>query len=491
MKFSFELKTFFGVAALIFIVNLLFTNDYTTFWNGAESDLLFASQTGEGTLALFPKMKMVTIAKMIGFQSFMLRLPAVIILIFSLVGFWFFGRKVFGDRTTLFTILVLISSFLVPNLSKWATGDAWLFASHLLTATTLILYIKRPTRGTLIASVLFSIVGLGTNFYATSLFLIPLLGYWFVRHPQGKKTGLLAFLPAVVLFITYGVLNQKGAVAGSYLAPFELSIPKYLGISLLGMLPWIAFLPAAIIDMFTKLKKNEEMSIITSGWLLAGLLSFSISLQAAFAFLIAKQIQAFFHPNYPYTNWVKTFGVLNIVGAFVGGMILMVNGFYFLEMEGFRLGMSIGAVYWIPGFIGIVGLMGKKNRLMMGGMATSGLLLTFFFWARIGPVLETFRGLPEQVTSAAAATGKNEVMYFLSEEEVPKNYKVEGMKNFQSVMTIGVDDMQSIRPTVKDAMVCKNEIPESFRFSKDTKIDTIEGREGLYKEETKWLIINK
>lgn len=491
MKFSIALKAFFGAATLLFVVNLLFTNDYTTFWNGAESDLLLASQVGEETLAFFPKLKMITIEEVVGFQSFMLRLPAVMVLILSLIAFWFYGRKVFGDRTTLFTILILISSFLVPNLSKWATGDAWLFASHLLTATTLILYIKRPTRSVLIASVLFSIVGLGTNFYATSLFLIPLLSYWYMRHPQGKKKALLAFLPAVIVAMAYGFLYQSDAVAGSYLAPFELSIPEYLGISFLGMLPWIAFLPAGLIDMFNKLKKNEEMSIITSGWLLAGLLSFSISLQAAFAFLIAKQIQAFFHPNYPYTNWVKTFGVLNIVGAFVGGMLLMLNGFYLLEMEGFRLGMSVGAVYWIPGFLGVVGLMGKKNTMMMGGMAASGLLLTFFFWARIGPILETFRVLPEQVTSAAAATGKNEVLYFMSEEEIPKNYRVEGMKKFQSVMTIKEKDLQSIRPTVKDAMVFKNEIPKSFRFSKDTKIDTIEGRKGLYEKETRWLIINK
>ena len=491
MKFSFELKTFFGIASLIFIVNLLFTNDYTTFWNGAESDLLYASQIGEGSLALFPKLKLMSISKTVGFQSFMLRLPAVMILISSLIGFWFYGRKVFGNRTTLYTILVLMSSFLVPNLSKWATGDAWLFASHLLTAVTLILYIKRPERSTLIASVLFALIGLGTNFYATALFLIPLLTYWFLRHPQGKKKALFVYIPAIVLFGIYAFLYQKGVISGTYIAPFELSIPQYLGISLLGMLPWIAFLPASIIDMFVKLKKKEEMSIITSGWLLAGLLSFSISLQAAFAFLIAKQIQAFFHPNYPYTNWVKTFGVLNIVGAFVGGMFLMLNGFYLLGMEGFRLGMSVGAVYWVLGFIGVVGLMGKRNRLMMGGMAASGLLLTFFFWARIAPILETFRGMPEQVSSAAAATGKTEVLYFLSEEEVPKNYKVEGMKNFQSVMTIGLKDMESVRPTVKDAMVYKNEIPASFRLSKNTKIDTLVSRKGLYEEEFKWLIVNK
>jgi len=491
MKFSFELKTFFGVAALIFVVNLLFTNDYTTIWNGAESDLLLAAQTGEETLALLPKWKMMSIYEMIDFQVFILRLPAVMILIASLIGFWFFGKQVFGNRTTLFTILILISSFLVPNLSKWATGDAWLFASHLLTATTLVLYLKRPQRGTLIASVLFSIIGLGTNFYATSFFLIALLTYWFLRHPQGKKTALLAFLPGIFVFATYGFLYQNGAVAGTYLAPFELSIPKYLGISLLGMLPWIAFLPAAIIDMFAKLKRKEEMSIITSGWLLAGLLSFSISLQAAFAFLIAKQIQAFFHPNYPYTNWVKTFGVLNIVGAFVGGMLLMLNGFYLLEMQGFRLGMSVGAVYWITGFIGVVGLMGKNNRLMMGGMAASGLLLTFFFWARVGPILETFRETPKVLSSKAAATGKTEVLYFVAEEEVPKNYKVEGMKNFQTVMTIGLKDMQSVRPTVKDAMIYKNEIPAAFRLSKDTKIDTIVERKGLTEEEVKWLVIKK
>lgn len=285
----------------------------------------------------------------------------------------------------------------------------------------------------------------------------------------------------------YFLYSDREIVSGTLLAPFSISLRDYSLISILGMLPWIAFLPAAIIDMTKKLKRKEELSILSSGWLLGAILSFSLGLQAIFALLIAKQIEAFFHPNYPYANWVKTFAALNIVAAFIGGIFLMLNGFYALEMEGFRLGMSIGAVYWIPAFLAVVGIFGKNNRLITGGAALSGLLLTSFFWIRGGFVLETFRSTPQQVCEAAAATGKKGDIFFFADERPENNFFLYGRKYFRDALHIRVEDMQSIRPTIDDAIVFKNNVPENFRLSKNSQLDSIKVR-GLNMQEELWLI---
>ena len=473
MKYSLPFRAFFGFAVLIFIANLLLTNDYTTLWNGAETDLLLAAAGHGNTTSLLPLLKMKSIYETVGFQAFVLRLPAVCITLLSLFGFWFFGKKVFGERTVLLTVLVLMSSLLLPGLSKLATADAWLFGSHLLSATTLILYLKKPEKKTLSICILFVLIGLGANFWATAFFLLPLITYWFFKHPQGRNLPI-ALLAIVVLAVSGGIFAWKGgAASGAVLAPFSVGMPHYLGITLLGLLPWFAFLSAALLDMFAKLKRKEELALLTSGWLLAALLSFSVSLQAVLAFLIAKQIIKYFDPNYPYTNWVKTFAALNIVAAFIGGIVLMLNGFYLLEMQGFRLAMSVGAVYWITAFIGVVGVYGKNRKMLIGGMAASGLLLAFFFWTRIAPVMELYRQTPKLLVAAAKATEKSGDLYLMSESKVADNILLYARQNFKSVTTMRAKDLESMRPSINDVILFKSEIPEVIPVSNRARIDTV------------------
>ncbi len=488
MKISPAFRAFFGISVLIFLVNMLLTNDYTTLWNGAEIDLLNAARGRGVTAAIFPLWKMQSILNFIGFQPFMLRLPAVCITALSLVGFWYFGKKIFGERTVLLTILVLMSSFLLPNLSKLATADAWLFGSHLLTATTLILYLKKRERNVLIACFLFALLGLGANFWSTAFFILPLLAYWFFRHPQGKNIPA-ALLGGLTVVVSGLLFFWKGStVSGAVMVPFSVSFGNYFGFSLLGILPWIAFLPAAFIDTVNKLKRKEELSILTSGWLLAALLSFSVSLQTAFALLIAKQVVNYFDPKYPYTNWVKTFTALHIVAAFIGGIALMLNGFYLLEAEGFRLAMSVGAVYWITAFIGVVGVYGKNRKMLIGGTAASGLLLTFFFWVRVAPVTEVYRNTPKKLTEAAQATEKPGDLYLMSETEIDENILFYAREDFKNVTTMSMRDLQSLRPTVEDVVLYRNEIPAVIPVTDKTRVDTVVMRNELTGR-AQWLLL--
>src|SRR5690606_40317093 len=91
----------------------------------------------------------------------------------------------------------------------------------------------------------------------------------------------------------------------------------YLLANFLGILPWLAFLPAAFVDLFIKLKKREEMAIILSGFLVFSILSFGLVLQVALALLVAKQVENFFKPNYPFAGWVKSTAVLSLNFTFI------------------------------------------------------------------------------------------------------------------------------------------------------------------------------
>ena len=68
-----------------------------------------------------------------------------------------------------------------------------------------------------------------------------------------------------------------------------------------------AFFPAAIVDLIQKLRKKEEMAIISFAFLLFSMISFGLVLQFAIAFMIAKQLENYFKPNYPLADLVKSF----------------------------------------------------------------------------------------------------------------------------------------------------------------------------------------
>ena len=488
MNLSPRFKIFFAVSVLLFMFNLLLTNDYTVFWNGAENDILTAAVGGELTSAILPGIKANAIYRIFGLAEFWQRLPAVGVTLLGVFGLYYFGRKIFGLRTILLAVLVLISTLLLPNVAKRATADAWLFFSLLLADLNLILHLKRGDKRSLGWFTLFVAVGLLSAAPATLGFLLGSGGVYALGKFGTRTRGLRLtfaglFITGLLLWYFTGGRMPVTEVGLSY-----LSLGQFLGISLLGILPWIAFLPAAILDLIKKLRRGEEMSLLLTGMLIGGLFSFSVVWQAALALLIAKQIEKYFDPNYPYVNWVKTVAVLHIIAAFIGGIALMLNGFYILETEGFRLAMSVGAVHWIPAFLGVIGVFGKNAATLIGGMTASGLLVTFFFWTVIGPVMNNFRQTPKIISEKAATDKENDTLYFLTPEQPPANYFLYARKNFNDVRTLTLPDFASVRPTTEDVIVWRDSIPAAIRLADDAQIDTILQRK-IIGEGQRWLIV--
>jgi hypothetical protein len=67
---------------------------------------------------------------------------------------------------------------------------------------------------------------------------------------------------------------------------------------------------------------------------------------------------------------------------------LMVGGWQELKGLGFRTMMSFGTVYWFASFAGVVGILMKNRRLILGSATIAGVMVTFMFWGQIFPLLQ-------------------------------------------------------------------------------------------------------
>jgi len=162
---------------------------------------------------------------------------------------------------------------------------------------------------------------------------------------------------------------------------------NYCLLMIYGVLPWFAFLPPGMRHTIKRFRAKEELSIIMLALFIAGIASMSLVVQFVFAFLIAKQIKGLFSEKYPYYNIVKAGAVIHLLIVVVGAMLLMVGGWQELKGFGFRTMMSFGTIYWFSSFAGVVGILMKNRRLIMGSAAIAGLMVTFMFWGQIFPLL--------------------------------------------------------------------------------------------------------
>lgn len=444
-------------------------NEYTTILNGVESDFLLDVQTllGKGEMnpdakALLPVWVDSIMYKSLRFNEFGLRLPNVIVLMMTFLGFYFFGKKIFGLKTTVVTLLVLGSSFLPVNLAKFATGDVWLFGTQLMSFVFMILYLKQPI-GKWKWGVWFFVV-LGALIHPMSMFIwsMGLWGYLQLVHPKGENLKGLVLLP--LLAIVYLPLWYFGFISlemPHFLMGIGSGYFKYFFvIALLSILPWFGFLPASLWDMIQKLRKKEELAIINLGWILFAIFSQSMIIVAAFSFLIAKNLIAYFDKNYPYRRWVKGFTILNMIFVFcmIFIVIFLFEGSMQFQGVGFRSFFALSVIYWIVNIGAVLGLFMHKNSLVTGGMAVSGLMCTWLFWLQVNPLLESQRNFPQQVfqelktqgVGRAGANPKITELYHLDSDSVfyQKNMKVYLQE--LNVKTIAIDSVKMVSITSKD-----------------------------------------
>lgn len=380
----------FAVGAL-FMFNLLMWNNIATLWSGGEAALWWTSHMTPNQAGLpgwwpsrldTPSLDIASARWMSGG-----------LLILSLVLFNWMGQKIFSRERVLLTLLVLSSSLLLPILGKVASADMYLFLAHFGGFLSLVLFLKQDKQQWRILSSLFLLLGLLLQPVSTLVFW-GVLGTWlWWKHPKASGLQMLLLGVSAVFYVLLlwatGFLNWNPA--GYVFSINTLPIGKFIGYSLLGLVPFFGYLLGGIRDNFMFLKKREEQAIIYTGGLLAGLLAFSVSWQAFLALLIAKQMTVYFKENYPFQDWVKTGAILHLLLVFAAAFLLLYNGFIYFEGEGYRAGMSISGSYWALSFVGVIGLYGMRRPLALGATLLSGLIGMSFFWMQLYPLVESKR----------------------------------------------------------------------------------------------------
>ena len=385
-------QSFLFIVFGVFVVNLFSMNSYTPVWSDAET----ASLEGAKEL-LFQGTPPNFASAFVGFLEFrwedvfINRLPGAFLLILGFFGIYAWGKKIFGKQTILNTLVVLASSFLVVNVAKFATSDAWLFCFQVLSVLALLLFLKQPTLQWNIWHGIFVGLGLLVHPISTLVLTVSQGGLLMIFHKNGKRLLKLYFwlVPALLVGISYA----QGFPTFETYQPFFISYEtigagNYFLWLLYGILPWFAFLPAGMRHVLKQFRKQEELSIIVLSILVAGMVSMSLVPQFVFALIIAKQVKGFFEEKYPYDNLIKLGAVLHLLVVMVGAMILMIGGWQELKGIGFRTMMVISSIYWICSLAGVIGVYGKNRRVVIGSAAVAGLFVTFLFWGQVFPLLE-------------------------------------------------------------------------------------------------------
>ena len=509
MEFSKKYKFFLFISAFIFVINLLIMNEYTTVVEVVESDFLLDVQgvLGQGSARidskpLLPVWFTSVIYKSLGMNLFGLRLPSVLLLICSFVGFYFLGKKIFGKQATVVTLLVMGSSFLPVNFAKLAVGDTWLFATQLMSFVLMILYLKQPVSKWKWGVWGFVVLGALVHPLSMLVWSAGLWTYLFFMHPKGKNLKGLFLLPLLV--VIYLPLGYFGYVSLE-MPHFFMGIGSgrfryYFVFALLGVLPWFGFLPASLWDMIQKVRKKEELAIINLGWILFAILSQSMIIVAAFSFLIAKNSLAFFQKNYPYKRWVKGFTLLNMIFTFCILFMILLGGAFNFE-GGYRAVFGISSLYWIASITSVLGLFMNRNSLVIGGMALSGLMGVWLFWLQVNPLVETQRDFPQQVfqtmkrQGVGRGTPKSTELYHLSSDSIfyQKNFQV--YLNELNVNMIAMDSVAMKIISSKDqnafAIVPTNfhkNLPASHVFSQNKK-EKVQGGMGFLKKTEEYQLV--
>jgi hypothetical protein len=384
-----QFRIFGWLVGAICVINMLVMNDFASLWDGAEAALARGGAGGESPLHL-PAMIQKLLWNAAGGNLFIYRLPGTIWLLGAAAGLYFLARPLFGQRTVILTLLVAGASLGIPQLAKVATADAGLLALHTIAFVLLLRYLKQPRTVWRIAfygAVL--LAGLIHPFSTLILFCAgPAVLYF--RHPQGKR--LWALQPWAAAIVAFGIAWLTGSVQWNppwLLANFP-SAPYWV-VALLGFLPFTGFVLSGLRDYIPKLRKGDETALIIIAWLVAGLLAGSSVAGIALALLIARQMDAYFHPNYPFAAVVQTGAVLHLILIFFAAMGLMLGGLYYFEGVGFRAGLAVGAAYWSMSFLGVIGLYGRQRRLAIGGPILAGALAVLLFWLQAFPLLESRR----------------------------------------------------------------------------------------------------
>ena len=397
----------------------------------------------EGAANLLPKALLSQVFQSYGLEEIALRVPGIALVICSLLMWWIFGRKLLGEGLLTSGVLVLCSSLLLPNIIKFSTADAWLLSFQLMNWLSVLYVLKKPGLAWKAVFWISLVLGILTAPLNMGIWTAVLLGTYYFLHQDGKRIQLFLIL-SIILSVVGIVSLETSPLIGGY---------AYLGVfgnlkwQVFGMLPWFGFLLAGIKETYDKYRKKEELAVLMVGVFLAALISGGIMLQWVLALLAGKQLLSYFHPKYPYGDWVRGGTVLVVVLVCLVATSSMIWGFAQFSYVGYRAFMMTGGLFWIFSLLGLIGLYIKNHRLITIGLIMSGLLFNFSLWYRLIPIADLSFGWPKQVVEKISTCqhGKKTDKLIIYSDQRKADLLIYAKENFRSVEELGLKDAYNLR----------------------------------------------
>lgn len=398
---SIQKRLFIGVAAILFLANLLVMNDFTSLWDGPESFIFWQLSQGGSKGSLYEGV----LSLVYNLGIFWFRLPGALLLLLAMPLYWLISQKIFGRQATLYTLLALAASLLMPNLAKCASGDVWAMVTQWLAFATLIRFLKQPERGWQLLFYLLLALAVWVQPMNALIFLLGVSIYLYFAHPQGKNLiRLQPWLAGPAFAGILYALNMLSFDGQGFVVGFRSG--RFFLWNFLGLLPFLGFWMAGLWESFQRARKGEELARISLGAFIFAMLGHSLALQGILALLVAKQWQGAFQSGYPYKPIVLTGALLHLLGIFFAAILLMIGGFHEFGPLGFRAGVATTGAYWMLSFVGVIGLVGGNRRYVIGGAVLAGLLLTTLFWLQLNPLLESRRNWASRLVQETAVYSK-------------------------------------------------------------------------------------
>lgn len=406
---TYELNTFsmgnketyiFTSAFLLLAANLLIGNNFTSLWSGAEAFLAWRAAQGQAGAHLAEQVLALTQTGA-GLDLIAWRMPGAILALLSGVAYYIFSRRLVGQKVVLYTLALCASSLLLPNLAKLGTADIWGMLLPWLAYAALIRYLKQPEWSWQLGFYIVFALAIGVAPLSSLVFIGGAAAWLYFLHPDGQRLWRLN--PWAAGLAIAGIAHLAQWLAwDSYAFYFSGSWGRYLLFNLLGVLPFLGFVASGVWEHFQRLRGKEEFAVLYAGGLLFALLGQSLALQPILAMIAARQMQNYFDGRFPYRGIVKGGGVLHLVAAACGLILILIGGFFLYGGAGFRAGLAASGLYWALSFVAVIGLVGLNRVYVLLGTFFSGILLTTFFWLQFSPLMEGERKWVQDITEGAA-----------------------------------------------------------------------------------------
>ena len=436
-----------------------------------------------GPCSYFPNTSQYLIYAAFGFDLFWLRLSNVVVFLLLLLGVRIWGAKLFGVRQIITFMIMMVSSYLLISISKFAVADMPLCAFHTMSFMFLIIVLKQPKLKWQVVYGLFVMGSFLVQPTAAVVYGVGLLLYMMLFHPKGKQLrqplvfGVWIFFVALFFWLGGFSWNLDGTIFS-----YRSSWGEFFLWQLIGLLPWLGFLPAAIWDLIQKLRKREEMAIILFGWLIFSVLSHAIILQMCLLFLMSRQVEGYFKPNYPYKGLIKTFSIINLIFAFFALLTIMLGGYAVYAGFGFRSTVVFAALYWALGTLAVIGLFGDNRKLVIGGFTLSGAFSLLLFWVQINPIINQFREFDKVLLEKVG-----EVKTLVTSEALSKTKRLRVNSNNQGIQL----ETFQVPLTTTDAFILNQEDYDKYLELKpeSSSVDTLMGNLQFWKAAKPYYII--